>query len=209
MVTYELALRMIFSALWLVFLAGLGWVINLTKSTTRRQLSRSIGLLRVAAGILAVPYFAGAIAYVFVPTLVDFYIPLPTVFRLMIACISVLAMLFFVWALGTLGRNWAPSTTGVRSDSVLITSGPFGIVRNPIYLSLLILIPCMAMLAASWLMFIPGLFISIGLYLQTGREEAELVGHFGDKYREYMKRTPRLIPKIRKSASGARDSTVE
>jgi protein-S-isoprenylcysteine O-methyltransferase Ste14 len=159
---------------------------------------------------LAVPYFAGAIAYAFVPTVLDVYIPLPDTFRLLVACISVLAIVFFVWALGTLGKNWAPSTTGVRSDSVLITSGPYGIVRNPIYLSLLILIPSMAIIAASWVMLVPGFLIAAGLYVQMGREEAELIDHFGDRYREYMKQTPSLIPRIRRtSAPDVKDSTVQ
>ena len=110
-----------------------------------------------------------------------------------------------VWGLRVLGKNWAPSTTGVRGDTVLVTTGPYSIVRNPIYLGALILLPSVALVAASWLILLSGLGLTTILYHQVGKEEASLIARFGDAYRDYMKRTPRLVPKLRYTSDRSKE----
>ena len=80
--------------------------------------------------------------------------------------------------------------SGVRNDTVLVTTGPYSVVRNPIYLGIFISLPSLALMSASWLIIVPGLVLSALLYAQMGEEESLLIGRFGDVYREYMKRTP-------------------
>jgi hypothetical protein len=53
-----------------------------------------------------------------------------------------------------------------------------------------------ALVAANWLVLLPGLPIIMVIYTQISWEEAMLIEKFGDEYREYMKRTPRLIPRL-------------
>ena len=43
------------------------------------------------------------------------------------------------------------------------------------------------------------------IYMQISGEEAMLIERFGDEYREYMKRTPRLIPRLREKHLRGRD----
>jgi protein-S-isoprenylcysteine O-methyltransferase Ste14 len=197
MMTDELAPRLGFSVVWIIIFVGIAWVVNATRASAGKQLRTEVGWLRVAAVVLAVPYFIGAIAYLIFPSWIPNRIPLPDLIRWFMLCLSTMGVVFMLWGLRVLGKNWAPSTTGVRGGTVLVTSGPYAIVRNPIYVGALILLPCMALVAASWLMLLPGVALTIILYIQVGIEEASLMAHFGDAYREYMKRTPRLLPKLR------------
>jgi len=193
----DLLFRVIFSALWLFFFANLGWIVHSTRRTTGKQLARHLGWLQIVAVTLAAPYFLGAVLYALVPGWIAvFLIPLPDWFRLVMVGIAAVGLFFAVWAWRVLGKNWAPSVSGVRDDTALVTTGPYGIVRNPIYLGIYAIITSLALVAASWLLLLPGLALCVILYTQMDKEEAALVDRFGDAYREYMKRTPRFIPKL-------------
>jgi len=53
------------------------------------------------------------------------------------AAVTLMGLLFSVWARAYLGRNWSGTVT-VKQDHELITSGPYSIVRHPIYTGLLL-----------------------------------------------------------------------
>jgi protein-S-isoprenylcysteine O-methyltransferase Ste14 len=53
-----------------------------------------------------------------------------------------------------------------------------------------------ALVAANWLILLPALVTTTLFYTQIGKEETMLIDRFGDEYREYMKRTPRFIPRF-------------
>ena len=46
--------------------------------------------------------------------------------------LTVVGMLFLIWGRKTLGKNWS-QTVAAKKDHELITSGPYAIVRNPMY----------------------------------------------------------------------------
>ncbi|MGA2199614.1 MAG: hypothetical protein ABSG45_06720 [Nitrososphaerales archaeon] len=50
-------------------------------------------------------------------------------------------------------------------------------------------------MAANWLLLLPALVLITTIYGQIPKEERMLMDRFGEEYREYMKRTPRIIPK--------------
>jgi protein-S-isoprenylcysteine O-methyltransferase Ste14 len=60
----------------------------------------------------------------------------------------------------------------------------------------------MALVAANWLLLLPALVLIAIIYGQIGNEELMLIDRFGDEYREYMKRTPRIIPRPAHRDSG-------
>ncbi len=80
-------------------------------------------------------------------------------------------VLLFVSASRAMGRNWS-LIARTRSDHELITSGPFALVRHPIYLALFVYLFAMALGFGHWRGLIPGvpLFI-LGTLLRTTQEE--------------------------------------
>jgi protein-S-isoprenylcysteine O-methyltransferase Ste14 len=136
-----------------------------------------------------------------IPTWIAFLsIPLPDWFRFAMAVVSALSGAFTIWGYRTLGKNWVhaldPSQFRLRKEESLVTVGPYRYVRNPIYLGAFTLIVALAFLAANWLLLLPALFLVIVVYRQIDGEEKMLEEKFGDRYREYVERTPRIIPRF-------------
>jgi protein-S-isoprenylcysteine O-methyltransferase Ste14 len=102
----------------------------------------------------------------------------------------------------TLGKNWVhaldPSKFLQRDREALVTSGPYRYVRNPIYLGAFTFIIALALVASNWLLLLPALVIITIIYGQIPKEELMLIDRFGDEYREYMKRTARIVPRFRR-----------
>ncbi|MEP6573941.1 MAG: isoprenylcysteine carboxylmethyltransferase family protein [Gemmatimonadota bacterium] len=102
-----------------------------------------------------------------------------------------------IGAVRALGKQWSLQAR-VLSDHELITTGPFAIVRHPIYTSLLGL--CIVMgLALSTL---PVLAVAIafcfaGTAVRIRSEEALLREKFGARYTDYANYVPALIPRPR------------
>ncbi len=85
----------------------------------------------------------------------------------------------------------------------LITSGAYGIVRNPIYSSAtFFLLPAVALLTWTWPYLIASLALYGGVMLFIGVEEQQLTRVFGQKYRDYTARVHRLVPFKRPTSPG-------
>ncbi len=78
----------------------------------------------------------------------------------------------------------------------LVTSGVYGIVRHPMYLAGIVIFTFNPHFTVNSLTIsiLADLYFLIGIFI----EERRFLRIFGDQYREYMKRVPRLIPGIRK-----------
>ena len=193
----ELFFRVILLILWLIFFLSLTVVNYSAKGFSPKQTTTHEGRLRVTALVLAVVYFGGTLFYVLLPSWIMFLsIPLPDWFRLIMVGVAVLGLSFVFWGYWALGKNWAPSVSGVRRDTVLVTTGLYGFVRHPIYLGIFISLSALALMAANLLVLLPTLALLVVLYASIDEEEAILIGRFGNEYREYKKRTPRFIPKL-------------
>ena len=193
----ELFFRVMFSILWLIFFVSLTVVSHSAKGPARRQTTPHEGRLRVTAVVLAAIYFGGALFYILLPSWVMFLsIPLPDWFRSIMVGVAVLGLSWVFGGYWVLGKNWAPSVSGVRRDTVLVTTGLYGIVRHPIYLGIFISLTALALMVANLLVILPTVALLIVLYASIDEEEIILIDRFGDEYREYKKRTPRFIPKL-------------
>ena len=77
----------------------------------------------------------------------------------------------------------------------LVTTGAYGIVRNPIYSSVtFFILPAVALLTLTWVYFVPAVFLYAGVMIFIGTEEKQLTQAFGKAYEDYMARVDRLVP---------------
>ena len=74
----------------------------------------------------------------------------------------------------------------------LVDTGVYSIVRHPQHLAGLLLIIALMFTTQHWLSVIAGAIAFAASYFDTVRADAPLVEKFGDDYRLYMKRVPRL-----------------
>ena len=95
----------------------------------------------------------------------------------------------------TLGRYYSYGLRTLK-DQKLIQHGVYKYVRHPITLAALIYTPAIPLIFSSLYGFVVMLGI-VPLFLFRIRiEEKMLVEKFGDEYRQYMRRTKKLIPLI-------------
>ena len=81
------------------------------------------------------------------------------------------------------------------SKGQLVTTGAYGVVRNPIYSSAtFFILPAVALLTLTWVYFIVSIFLYIGVTLFIGVEEKQLTKAFGREYEDYIARVDRLVP---------------
>jgi protein-S-isoprenylcysteine O-methyltransferase Ste14/NAD-dependent dihydropyrimidine dehydrogenase PreA subunit len=91
------------------------------------------------------------------------------------------------------GRPQEGKTT--MDTTVLVDNGTYGIVRHPQFLGSIMLMSASILISQHWLSVIGGVLTAVWGY--TGylpKEEKGLLIRFGDDYRRYMERVPRLNP---------------
>ncbi len=77
----------------------------------------------------------------------------------------------------------------------LVTTGAYGVVRNPIYSSAtFFLLPAVALMTLSWVYLVPSIFLYAGVLIFIGTEEKQLTNVFGKEYEDYVARVDRLVP---------------
>ena len=95
-----------------------------------------------------------------------------------------------------LGRNWS-ITLEMRDHHKLITDGLYGYVRHPMYSSFVLFAVAQFLLLQNWIAGPAGLAgFGILFFMRVSREERVMIETFGDQYRDYMRRTARIIPWI-------------
>ncbi|WP_156408684.1 protein-S-isoprenylcysteine O-methyltransferase [Rhizobium sp. Root708] len=95
-----------------------------------------------------------------------------------------------------LGKNWSISLE-IREEHELIASGPYALVRHPMYTSFLLMAGGQAFLLANWIVGLAGFAgFAVLFFLRVDKEEQMMLEFFGSRYREYMRRTKRIIPYV-------------
>jgi len=87
-------------------------------------------------------------------------------------------------------------TTNFENTSLLVTSGIYGFIRHPLYLSVFFLGTGVMLKNPEPAQLILGAVNLIAVYITAKIEENEMITKFGDEYRQYMKGTKMFIPFI-------------
>jgi len=134
----------------------------------------------------------------FVPRLGFLAAPLYTLTPLLAWVAAVLAMAGLVlalWSRVSLGRNWSGQVT-LKEDHELVTSGPYALVRHPIYTALILLFGGFALLLGSASAWLGLASLTWSFWVKLRQEEALMIGRFPKDYPAYMERTKRLFPAV-------------
>jgi protein-S-isoprenylcysteine O-methyltransferase Ste14 len=109
------------------------------------------------------------------------------------AAVTVAGLLFAVWAREHLGRNWSRSVT-IKQDHELITTGPYAVVRHPIYTGILAGFLGMAIAISQVRGFIVFVLIFVAFWIKFRMEEQWMRSQFGAAYAAYARHTAALVP---------------
>jgi protein-S-isoprenylcysteine O-methyltransferase Ste14 len=100
---------------------------------------------------------------------------------------------FTVWARVTLAGNWSAEVT-FKADHELIESGPYALVRHPIYTGLLAMALGAVVNYGEPLGFAVFATVCAALWWKARLEEQIMSRHFADAYADYKQRVRAIIP---------------
>jgi protein-S-isoprenylcysteine O-methyltransferase Ste14 len=109
--------------------------------------------------------------------------------------LSLYAIAMMPWATRVLGHSYVPGPA-VLQEHVLVASGPFRLVRHPIYSAVAALWLGAALGALNWILLVLWPMIAVALTKSARAEEQMLRAKFGDAYDAYARKKGRLIPRF-------------
>jgi protein-S-isoprenylcysteine O-methyltransferase Ste14 len=93
-----------------------------------------------------------------------------------------------------LGQYWS-ARVEVKLDHRLIQSGPYSLVRHPIYTGLILASAGTALFIGEWRAVLAVGLGALGFALKARKEEFLMTSEFGELYREYARQTGFLLPR--------------
>jgi len=117
---------------------------------------------------------------------------------LIAALILSLGAFAMMWtAIAHLGRQFRIQA-GLYHDHQLVRTGPYGLVRHPIYASLLLMSLVTGLLLTPWPWLLAGIAVYVaGTEIRVHTEEKLLGSRFGEEFAKYKKSVPAYIPLVR------------
>lgn len=105
-------------------------------------------------------------------------------------------VVFNIWGRLVLKSSWA-NQIKIYEGHTLITTGPFFIVRHPLYASLIWICVGGALIYSNALsaLITFGIFVPM-MYVRAKKEDSLLLRTFGDAFTEYRHRTGMFVPRV-------------
>lgn len=107
-----------------------------------------------------------------------------------------IGVVLWIYSQAVLGKYWSPQLQ-VQNEHKIITSGPYRVIRHPIYTSMFIWVIGLAIFTANIVFALIALLTIIGLILRVPKEEKMMIEQFGDEYKKYMQITGSIFPRFR------------
>ena len=150
----------------------------------------------MTVGILG--YFATLILWVL-------FIPIPLIPQMMLPLwirwtgiiFAVVMVPYLLWIHRTLGKQYA-AELAIQSGHSVISAGPYHRVRHPMYTVFIVFSVALAFTTSDLLVLFFAFLLSIPFPWVARQEEQMLIEQFGDEYIQYMERTGRFFPKLRR-----------
>jgi Putative protein-S-isoprenylcysteine methyltransferase len=116
---------------------------------------------------------------------------------LMLVCVALtmLGLLFSVWARLALGSNWSGTVT-IKANHQLIRRGPYRFIRHPIYTGMLTALLTTAITQRLVSGVVGFAVVYFALYRKALREESFLSQEFGDAFAEHQRHTGMFLPRF-------------
>jgi protein-S-isoprenylcysteine O-methyltransferase Ste14 len=188
----HLVYRHLFTVLWLLWLCYWWVLARRAKAVVRSESALSrllhIGPLLISVLLLWLPHLP-------VSVLGARFMPLSAWAFWLGAALTVTGLLFSVWARNHIGGNWSAIVT-IKQDHQLITSGPYALVRHPIYTGLLLAFIGSALARGEWRGVLAVLIAFWAFWRKLRLEERWMQEKFGAAYSVYSSRVAALIPFI-------------
>jgi protein-S-isoprenylcysteine O-methyltransferase Ste14 len=109
------------------------------------------------------------------------------------AALTCIGVAIAIWARTILGGNWSGIVT-VKQDHTLIRTGPYRVVRHPIYSGLILALFGTALTLGEVRDLLAIVVVFLTLLVKSRTEERFMTEQFGREYEKYRRTTRALIP---------------
>lgn len=101
---------------------------------------------------------------------------------------------FAIWARLALGANWSGIVATTKEGHELVQTGPYAIVRHPIYAGILLAMIGTALTLGTLAGYIGLLCGFVAIMIRVNVEESLMSRQFNEAYEAYRRRTKKLVP---------------
>lgn len=166
----------------------------------RPAISRFGGLERFLLAVMFPPTVLLPLLFLFTPLLAFADYQTPALVQSCGSAVMLIALWLFWRSHADLGKNWSVSVE-IHEGHELVTEGVYRYIRHPMYAAIWLWAIAQGMLLANWIAgwsVLPA--FALMYWLRTPREEELMSQIFGDQYREYIRQTGRLLPRIKRNS---------
>jgi protein-S-isoprenylcysteine O-methyltransferase Ste14 len=111
--------------------------------------------------------------------------------------LAVAGLVLRAWTVGVAAPGTSGRNTRRQKATTLNTTGPYSMIRHPLYLANWLIVLALALFPHSWLAAPVVASIAAGYYVCIAkREEAFLREQFGSRFEQWAERVPALIPQM-------------
>ena len=169
--------------LWMTPFVRTGWSTSATESVDRR--SRWGLVLEVIAYTLMLQSRFWAVS--------------PELWRVLASLLCFVLAIGLSWtATRALGRKHLRFDAAIGAEHELVRSGPYRLVRHPIYTSMLCVLWGIGFMAASPLLFVVATAVFlVGTEIRVRIEDRLLAARFGEQFEQYRRSTSAYLPLLR------------
>lgn len=181
---------MLFTITFLVAFVAAAWIASATaRRASRRhggsmnQLTNELHGLIVVRAALGLVFYAALVAWLFdlrAGRWLSF--ALPTSARWLSVALILPVLVFFGWSFRGLGANYRGGV-GLYDAHELVTTGPYRVIRHPIYVSFIAIILLIFGPSANWVLGVSGFLLVASIAAEEMRAQAAKLGDAAKGFR--------------------------
>ncbi|HKW89677.1 MAG TPA: isoprenylcysteine carboxylmethyltransferase family protein [Candidatus Acidoferrales bacterium] len=111
------------------------------------------------------------------------------------AALTYLGLPLTIWSRACLGRYWSV-VVALKQDHRLIQSGPYSMIRHPLYSGIILAAIGMTLCVTTWSSLLGAGLLLVCFERRALKEDAFLAGEFGAEFEVYRQHTGRLLPRL-------------
>ncbi len=154
-------------------------------------MARSVALRKLVAGV-------GTGLVVTISIALRNTMPLSNVLRCLLSALGSVALFTSVALALAIHRSYPEKHDEPKDMGRLFTEGPYELCRHPFYLFTMLSQISIPLTLTSFAGLLVALILIPAWILLIKGEERELIEYWGDRYLEYARKVPTLIPNVRK-----------
>jgi protein-S-isoprenylcysteine O-methyltransferase Ste14 len=194
MALHQPQIELLLRGLWLAI--GLYWFLGARRAGPSREHSGEAQSTRVFRLFLLALIFILLLSHgLRLGPLGGRFVPNGTVLPVLGFCMTLAGASLMVWARVHLGANWSDKVQ-IKEGHQLVRSGPYAILRHPIYTGVLLAVAGTALALGEWRGVLAFCILLVNYVIKARKEERILAARFGEDFRRHQRQTGFLVPRL-------------